>query len=972
MTEIHGFKLIEERTIAEINSKARLFQHIKTGAELLSLENDDENKSFMVTLRTPPDDDTGLPHILEHSVLSGSRKYPVKDPFVQLLKTSVNTFLNAMTSTDMTMYPVASTNLQDFYNLVDVYLDAVFFPLITEETLMQEGWHLETEDDNAPLSYKGVVFNEMKAYFSTPELYLNLIADRAMWTDTPYKFSSGGLPAAIPDLTYEQFKQFHETYYHPSNARFVFSGDDDPEKRLELVDAAIREFDKIAVTSEIPLQTPFSAPKTVVDAYDAGDNASENGGTMVRVDWLLPEQNDMQTMLELSVLSHALVATSASPLRKALIDSGLGEGMIGGGLGTSSRQATFSVGLKGVEEGNAEKVGLLINETLGQLAEEGIDKETVKASLNTIEFNLRERNFGRFPRGLANAMISMRPWIYGGNPLDTLAFEDDFAAFKQRLAEDDELLERLIGQYLLDNSHRVTVVLHPDSEVGTKRDEAERLRLDKTKDAMNADDIQKVIQTQSELQQLQQTPDDPEELAKIPSLKLSDMKRDITTIEQEIIEQDGTVLYFHDQPTGGIIYLQVGMNLRVLEPALLPYVELFGEALTRMGTKSEDFVRLSQRIGSKTGGVGAGTTLSTKRDSQNYIAYLMLSGKTMTDQAQDLLDIMQDILLTVKLDNRERFKQIVLERKVRMERYLALAGQAVAGGRVGAQFTETAWAKEYISGTEHLFFIRELVDKIENDWDSVLGSLEAVREALVNRGQMIVNTTMEGKDWSAFKSKLDAFLGKLPKSEASIAQWSTMNGAQYEALTLPAQVNFNAKAANLYQHGYELDGSISVITKHMSREYMWQNIRVMGGAYGGNMGFSANAGIVSYLSWRDPNITKTQATFDGAADYLVNLEMSEDDIEKAIIGAMGDLDGYDLPDAKGRKGMMRHLLGYSDDMRQTYRNQVLDTTLADFHHFGSILKKVGDDARVAVVASPESAQVAAEEMGIKFTTTKLQ
>ena len=856
MTELHGFKLVEERDIPEINSYARLYKHVKTGAELLSLENDDENKSFMSMFVTPPSDDTGIAHIMEHSVLGGSKKYPLKDPFVELLKTSVNTFLNAMTSSDVTMYPVASTNLQDFYNLVDVYLDATFFPLITEQTLMQEGWHLEADDDDAPLTYKGVVFNEMKAAYSTPDYYLSLIRDRALWSDTPYHYSSGGFPAAIPDLTYEQFKNFHETYYHPNNARFIFSGDDDPETRLKLVNEVISQFEPKEVDAEIPLQKPFPEPKLVVEAYDASDQ--NGGGTMVNVSWLLPEQTDSALIYDLSLLSHALVSTSASPLRKALIDSGLGEGLTGSGLGTSSRQVTFTVGLKGVKEEDAEKVNTLIMETLGQIAEEGIDKETVKASLNTIEFNMRERNYGSFPRGLANGFIAMRPWIYGGNPLEALSFESDFAALKQRLEADEELLENLIGKYLLDNSHRVTVILNPDEAVGVEREAAERERLDKTKDAMNADDIKQVIKVQNELLTLQQTPDSPEDLAKIPTLKLSDIEREITTVEQEIIDQDGTRIYFHNQPTGGIVYLQAGFNLRVLDPELLPYVELFGEALTKMGTNSEDFVRLSQRIGSKTGGLGASTTLSSKRDGSDYIAYLMLKGKTLTNQTQDLLDIVNDILLRVNLDNRERFKQIVLQRKVRSEQFLAQAGHAVAGGRVRSQFSVPAQANEIMSGTEHVFFLRELVEAIDNDWDSVLAKMEAVKTALVNRRQMVVNVTMEADDWANFKGQLDSLLAALPAFDAEQASWSTADAVLYEALTQPAQVSFNAKTINLYDAGYELDGSVSVIMKHMSREYMWQNIRIMGGAYGGNMGFSASTGLVPVLPFLQKNLCSDQ------------------------------------------------------------------------------------------------------------------
>ncbi|MEO1289597.1 MAG: insulinase family protein, partial [Chloroflexota bacterium] len=907
---------------------------------------------------------------LEHAVLmGGSRKYPLKEPFVELMKTSVNTFLNAMTSTDHTMYPFASTNLQDFYNLLDIYLDSTFYPNVTPETLMQEGWHLEAENEDAPLTYKGVVFNEMKAAYSTPDRYMSLITDRALWTDTPYQYSSGGFPASIPDLTYEQFKNFHETYYHPSNARFVFSGDDDPDTRLRIVDEFISEFERTS-QAEIPLQKPFSEPVVVVDAYDGTEK--ETGASMVAINWLLPDQTNIKTMTQLSLLSYALVSTQASQLRKALIDSGLGEGLTGSGISTSSRQAIFTVGLKGVKPENTDKVADFILETLGEIAEDGVDKETIKAALNTIEFDLRERNYGRFPRGLVNAMMATRPWIYGGNPIDALSFQADLDDLKQALDDDDELLENLIGEYLLNNSHRVTVTLHPDESVAPAREQAERDRLDKTKDAMNADDIKDVIRVQNELLERQQTPNTPEQLAKIPVLKLDDLDKEISTVEQHIHEHEGARVYFHPQPTGGIIYFQAGFDLRVIDADLLPYVEIFTESLTKLGTDSQDFVRLTQRIGSNTGGVGAGTSLGTKRVGDDYFAYVMVSGKALVNQQAELLNIIKDIVTTVKLDNQERLKQIVLQRKVRMERYLASSGFAVAGARIRAQYTEPAWANEIMSGATHVFFLRELVEKIDNDWDSVLNALERLKTQLINRNGMVVNVTMEESDWSGFRETVHGLISALPSGETSHAEWTTLDKTPYEALTQPAQVSFNAKVANLYDLGYELDGSIAVISKHVSREYIWQNIRVMGGAYGGNMSFSSETGLVNFLSWRDPNISRTLDVFNGTGDYLQQLQLTEHDVEKAIIGAIGSMDGYDLPDAKGRQQFMRHLRGYTNDMRQQFRDQVLSTTLADFHAFGAILAQIADKGSFAVVTAEEFAQKAMDEIGQSFKTTKLQ
>ena len=546
---IHGFELIEERHIEEIDSKARLFRHARTGAELVSVENNDENKSFMISFKTPPDDDTGLPHIMEHSVLAGSRKYPVKEPFVEMYKTSLNTFLNAMTRSDSTVYPVASANLQDFYNLVDVYLDAVFYPRIDRKTLMRQGWHYETSDEDAPLDYKGVVFNEMKGYYSTPDILLSVETQAALLPDTPYANSSGGDPQAMPDLTYEQFKSFHETLYHPSNARIFFYGDDNPEDRLRRIDEFITEFKREEVDADLPLQESFDKPRFVTKPYDSGEFGADSNKAMVTVSWLLPEIHDHATMLQLKILSQALVGSSASPLRKALIDSGLGEDIVGGGFSSSNRQAVFSTGLKGIAADDAKQVETLILDTLGTLADDGLTPETIDAAINKIEFNLRERNSGGFPRGLVTAMQILPTWLHGGNPLNAIEFEDTLADIKAAYDDNPQHFENLIGEYFLDNPHRSTVVLTPDPEMGKRRDAKERDRLDKARAGMNAADIQQIMATQEQLRIEQDTPNTPEELATIPTLTLDDIEREITTVPTDISESHGATIYYHDLPT---------------------------------------------------------------------------------------------------------------------------------------------------------------------------------------------------------------------------------------------------------------------------------------------------------------------------------------------------------------------------------------------------------------------------------------
>ncbi len=473
-TLVHGFELVREQEVSEYNSTARLYRHAKTGAELLSLANADENKVFGITFRTPPRDSTGVAHILEHSVLCGSRKYPVKAPFVELMKGSLATFLNAMTFPDKTCYPVASTNLQDFYNLVDVYLDAVFYPRITPRTLEQEGWHYELESVDAPLSYKGVVYNEMKGNYSSPDYILGELSQRSLFPDTTYGEDSGGDPKHIPDLTYDSFKAFHERCYHPSNALIYFSGDDPSEERLRLLDRWLSAFEPIEPKAIPALQPRFPSPKPLAATY-AGNRSGKTG--MVTVNWMLDEITDAETGLALSILEHALMGTPASPLRKALIDSGLGEDVTGG-LERALRQGTFSVGLKGIDPGDAGKVEALILHTLAALAEKGIDRLTIEATMNTAEFRLRENNTGGFPQGMALMFRALEGWTYGRDPAAPLAFERPLASLKARLESGERVFEAMIRRLLLTNTHRTTVVLQADPEQAEREAAASRAHLD--------------------------------------------------------------------------------------------------------------------------------------------------------------------------------------------------------------------------------------------------------------------------------------------------------------------------------------------------------------------------------------------------------------------------------------------------------------------------------------------------------------
>jgi hypothetical protein len=971
---LHGFELIREQEIPELKSRARIWHHARTGAELLSIENDDENKVFGITFRTPPQDSTGVPHIMEHAVLAGSEKYPLKEPFIELVKGSLATFVNAMTMPDKTMYPAASTNLQDFYNLIDVYVDAVFHPLLTPHHLFQEGWHYELESADAPLTYKGVVFNEMKGAYSSPDNLLDRYSQESLFPDNTYGVDSGGDPTVIPNLTYEQFKGFYDTFYHPSNAFIFFYGDDDPDERLRLMDDYLRPFDHAEIDAGVPLQPRFDAPRRIRRPYSiaADDGAADGGGeespkTHVQLNWLLPEYADMELVMALEVLSHALLSTPASPLRKALMDSALGEEVIGGGLSTYTRQMTFAAGLKGVAPANSDKVEALILETLARLSNEGLDAEMIEAAVNTIEFRLRENNTGRYPRGLALMFRALGTWSHGRDPLGPLAFEAPLEAVKARLAEDPTFLQALIHELLVDNPHRTTVILEPDPGLAARLEAEEAARLAAARERMSPDDLQAIMAEAETLRERQGTPDPPEVLATLPRLGLEDLDKAHKPIPIAAAGSGSTPVLFHDLFTNGIVYLDLAFDLHALPAEDLPLVDLFGQALVEMGTEKEDFVRLSQRIGRKTGGIYPTTFIAPVRDSDAAAAWLVMRAKATTDQAPEMLAILHDILSGVRLDDRERFRQIVLEAKAGKESSLAPAGHVVVNTRLRAHFHDAHWVEEQVGGVDSLFAIRKLAEDVDRDWPGVLARLEGVRDRLINRATAIANVTLDEAGFSAFGPQLARFLDGLPAGTAAPRAWSRPAYPRREGLAFPAQVNYVGKGADLTRLGYELDGSISVINNLLRTTYLWEKIRLQGGAYGAFCTFSANSGVFTYVSYRDPNLTGSLAAYDGAADFLRGLELSDDELARGIIGAIGALDAYQLPDARGYTSFARHLTGETDERLQQWRDQVLSTGPDDFRRLADALSALNREGDVVVLGSQEALEKAnAEGLGMSI------
>ncbi|KAG8072488.1 hypothetical protein GUJ93_ZPchr0006g43322 [Zizania palustris] len=965
-----GFEKVSEQSIDECKSTAVLYKHKKTGAEVMSVSNDDENKVFGIVFRTPPKNSTGIPHILEHSVLCGSRKYPLKEPFVELLKGSLHTFLNAFTYPDRTCYPVASTNTKDFYNLVDVYLDAVFFPRCVEDfqTFQQEGWHYELDNPEEEISYKGVVFNEMKGVYSQPDNIMGRVSQQALFPENTYGVDSGGDPNEIPKLTFEEFKEFHSNYYHPSNSRIWFYGDDNPKERLRILSEYLDQFEASPAPNESKVwpQRLFKEPVRIVEKYPAGQEGDLKKKYMVCINWLLSEEPlDVETELTLGFLDHLLLGTPASPLRRILLESGLGDAIVGGGVEDELLQPQFSIGLKGVSEDNIQKVEELVMQTLKNLAEEGFAPEAVEASMNTIEFSLRENNTGSFPRGLSLMLRSIvrtvkhltlvyfhfeikiqmcldilmiyccifqGKWIYDMDPFEPLKYELPLQHLKARIAAEGSkaVFSPLLEKFILNNAHRATVEMQPDPEKASRDEAAEKEILKQVKSSMTPEDLAELARATKELKDKQETPDPPEALKAVPSLSLQDIPKEPIHVPIEVGEINGVKVLQHDLFTNDVVYSEIVFDMSPLKKDHLQLLPLFCQSLLEMGTKDMDFVQLNQLIGRKTGGISVYPFTSSIKGKEDPLTHIIVRGKSMATRVEDLFNLIYCILQDVQFTEQQRFKQFVCQSKARMENRLRGSGHGIAASRMDAKLNAAGWIGEQMGG--------------------------------IRKDGCLVNITSDRKNLEKSNKHIAKFLDSLP-STTSIGNdsWLYRLPSVNEAIVVPTQVNYVGKAGNLYQSGYQLNGSAYVISKHISTTWLWDRVRVSGGAYGGFCDFDTHSGVFSYLSYRDPNLLKTLEVYDETAKFLRELEMDDDALTKAIIGTIGDVDSYQLPDAKGYSSLMRYLLGITEEERQQRREEILSTSLKDFKEFADVVETVKDNGVVVAVASPEDVEAANKE-----------
>ncbi|PXF40041.1 Presequence protease 1, chloroplastic/mitochondrial [Gracilariopsis chorda] len=968
---VSGFRLHREEFVKEISSMVRFWIHEKTGARLISVLNDDENKTFGVVFRTPPNDSTGVAHILEHSVLCGSKKYPVKEPFVELMKGSLNTFLNAFTYPDKTCYPVASCNERDFYNLVDVYMDAVFHPILTPDTLAQEGHHLELDDPEGKVAIKGVVYNEMKGAYSSADRVLAELSQRMLFPDTVYGFESGGHPRAIPNLTWENFKAFYDDYYHPSNARMWFYGDDDEGKRLAKANSVLKDFDRREVSSTVGLQKPWTEPKSFQFDYDAGSGPDIAKKYMATVNWLINtpvDEIEPSELLSLTVLNHILLSLSSSPLRKALTDSQLGEDVVGGGLETDLRQMSFSVGLKGMTEESAPKMEKVIFDVLMNVEKNGFPERMIDASLNTIEFRLRENNTGSFPKGLALMLRSLTTWLHDADPLTTLRFEAAVKDLRDRLDRKEPVFQETVTKYLLNNPHRASVTLKPDPEFSKKEDAAEQARINKAVAGFTADDYEQVVSETRRLKEKQAAHDRPEDLAKIPTLRRGDLDKEVKTVAFDKYQEKGVTVFHHPLSTNGVVYVDMALDMSQIPQEYLPLASIFVGSLTELGTSKDDFVALQQKLGAETGGVS-----TSVYSSQMYapdgngpaLMKLLVRGKAVVSQVSHLMELVGDILTDANIDNKERFRQLLIEERAGIESALSSSGHTVAGGRLGAMFRPALWADEQLGGIDFLKAIRKLIARVDDNWDSVVAELRQLQKLMMSRENMVINVTTAASDFGSVKPLLTSFFDRLPEKPESfgsswISTFSLLPRAN-EGLIVPSTVNYVGKAANLYDLGFKLNGGHSVASRHLGTSYLWDTVRVQGGAYGGFCRMDVKSGMFMYLSYRDPNIDATLKSYDGAPEFLSSLKLSNDELSRSVIGMIGAMDSYQLPDTKGFASTLRQIVGETDEVRQQRRDEVLSVSTKDFKQLGEALQAVRENGTVVVVGGEDALKKAVDD-----------
>jgi Zn-dependent M16 (insulinase) family peptidase len=960
---------VGEEFVEEIKSEAKLFLHEQSGAKLLVLDNDDDNKVFSVTFRTPPPDDTGLPHILEHSVLCGSRKFPMKEPFVELVKGSLNTFLNAMTFPDKTMYPVASRNAKDFRNLMDVYLDAVFYAKITEtkEILMQEGWHYELAAKDKPLNYKGVVYNEMKGVFSSPDALLERKIFQTLFPDTAYGVESGGDPDFIPDLTYENFLDFYQKYYHPSNSYLFLYGDFGEEGILDnlkfLHTEYLKDFRAIEIDSSLALQQPPPGlqEKDFVFEYPVSpQEASSADKTFLALNFVTGRAVEADTYLGLSILEHLLLETPAAPLKKAIISAGIGKEVFGV-FTKSILQPVFTIGVSGANEKDMPKLRQVVSETLTKLAAEGIEKKLIASSINLFEFHLREANYGSRPKGLIYNIKCMDSWLYDESPLTHLAYQGALTAVKAALTK--PYFENMIKKYLLHNEHTAAIILKPNAKLAQEKAAELKEKLAAYKKSLSAKDLEKIIADTKALKIRQETPDTPEVLEKIPLLNLSDIEKKVEELPLTKKEIEGAKILFHPLYTNGIAYTALYFDASLLPEKLIPYGYLLAEILGKVSVKSYDYAELSKEINLHTGGFSYNlTAYSDQNDHASYQPKFVVKGKALLSKTKEMLTLLGEVAGSSKFDDQERLTELIKEIKTNWDNALFSRGQQIVTARLLSYFSPAA---NYLELGKLTFykFICDLEKNLEQKLPEITKNLAQAAALIFTQENLLTSVTCSDKDYPLFAAAFSRLYRQLGSQKKSAAQYAFTLEQKNEGLMTPGKVQYVAKGGNFRKFGYEYTGSMKVLESILRYDYLWSHIRVRGGAYGAFANFDRNGNLI-FGSYRDPNLIDTLKVYDNTAQYLADFtadNVSAREMTKYIIGAISSLDTPLTPQQKGERAATNYLRRVSQSDLEQERAEVLSTTQKNISHLSNLVKDVMSENYLCVLGSEQKIRESQEE-----------
>jgi len=953
--DLKTYEVLEHRMIKDLNSDSYILRHKKTGARITLLSNDDNNKVFYIGFRTPPKDSTGVAHIIEHTVLCGSKDFPIKDPFIELAKGSLNTFLNAMTYSDKTVYPVASCNDADFQNLMHVYLDAVFYPNIykTDNIFKQEGWHYELQNADDELKINGVVYNEMKGAYSSADDILDKGIMTSLYPDNTYSIESGGDPDVIPSLTYEDYLDFHKKFYHPSNSYIYLYGDMDMAEKLDYIDKEyLSKYDYLEVDSTIEKEKAFDKMAYLEKEYSILEEESTEDNTYLTLNWSIGNSLDRKLYIAFDILDYCLCSAPGAVVKKALIDAGIGKDIYSE-YENGILQPFFSIVAKNANKNQKDEFKKVIMDTLTNVYENGIDKKSLEAALNSSEFKYREADFGRFPKGLLYGLQVLDSWLYDDmKPWIHIEAGDTFKELRKEISTD--YFENLIKEYLLDNTHSSMFVMTPVKGLASKKEIEKQKELKKYKESLSKEEIEKIVRETKELKEYQEKPDNEEDLKKIPMLSRKDLKREAEAFIYEEKNINGNTLLFHDIFTNGIDYVTFAFDISNVPFELLKYAGILKTVLGLVDTKNYTYKELFDETNIKTGGYSAGiNTYTSYKDASEFAKTFEISVKVLPQNLKYAFSITNEILMTSKLDDKKRLKEILDEKKSHMEVDLQSSGHRSAALRAVSKFSKSSLISEVTSGISGYRLVEKYADDYTDEaHKELVTKLTELMHSLFRKENMLVSFTTSKDDYGSIEDEVTNFANNLYTDDARIEKLVLENDIKKEAFKTPGQVQYVALAGNYRKNNLEYTGASKVLQVILGYDYLWNNIRVQGGAYG-VMSAMAQNGDSYFVTYRDPHLKRSLDVFGKVADYIRNFEADERLLTQFVIGAIGNIDTPKTPSTKGTYGMAAYMCKADMKDVQRHRDQILDVTNEDIRKLADYIDAFTKDDSVCVVGTSD-------------------